>query len=206
MKHTKEIDLIGTIWGDLTIIKKAKSTGRHCKYECKCICGNTHFVSYSHLKRGTKCCPECFSKNRGSHKMSYSHEYKCWARMIQRTTNENNPTSKYYILRGVTVCDSWRSFLNFFNDMGVAPSNKHSLDRYPNNDGNYEPGNVRWATMKEQSRNKRSNKIIEYKGVKKCLVEWCEEYGIEKRTLCSRFQTNWSVEKALTTPVKSRKK
>lgn len=76
-----------------------------------------------------------------------------------------------------------------------------TLDRYPNKNGNYEPSNCRWATDEQQSRNKKNNKIIEFNGESKCLVDWATQYGLEKRTLCARLQDGWSIEKAITTPV-----
>jgi len=74
--------------------------------------------------------------------------------MIQRCTDPNSTGAKNYIERGISVCDRWRTFENFLTDMGERPKGR-TLDRYPNNDGNYEPGNCRWATPSEQVRNSR---------------------------------------------------
>ena len=101
-------------------------------------------------------------------------EYEAWHSMIQRCTNPKNPGWKNYGGRGIKVCSRWLDFVNFLADVGRKPSPKHSLDRFPNNDGNYEPGNVRWATKSQQQSNQRlrtpcrTNKKGKYpKGVKK---------------------------------------
>jgi hypothetical protein len=94
---------------------------------------------------------------------NFLSEYKSWDNMRTRCYNPKTPTfHKYYGGRGIKVCDRWlfgedgfKPFVCFMMDMGPKPTPKHSLDRFPNNDGNYEPGNVRWATSKEQSANRR---------------------------------------------------
>ena len=99
------------------------------------------------------------------HKMSYSREYSAWRDMKYRCYNPNVKSYKYYGARGITVCDRWlESFNNFIDDVGAKPSNKHSLDRIDNN-GNYEPNNVKWSTQSEQRQNSRSFGKSGYKGV-----------------------------------------
>lgn len=84
-------------------------------------------------------------------------EYHTWSSMIQRCGNSNNPAYKQYGARGIKVCKRWKKFRNFLLDMGKRPSPRHSLDRFPNNDGDYEPNNCRWATDREQSFNTSRN-------------------------------------------------
>jgi hypothetical protein len=121
--------------------------------------------------------------------------------MIRRCTNPDSTGYARYGGRGITVCDRWReSFANFLADMGPKPTPRHTIDRI-NNDGNYEPGNCRWATGKEQCRNTRRNRYIEHDGRRMTQVEWCEETGMIKATLCCRLKSGWSVAAALTTPV-----
>lgn len=91
-----------------------------------------------------------------THGMSRTPTHRCWTGMMTRCSNPRVPEFKNYGGRGITVCDRWRDFANFLADMGVRPSPTHSLDRFPNNDGNYEPCNCRWATRVEQSRNTRT--------------------------------------------------
>ena len=134
------------------------------------------------------------------HGQTGSNTYLSWRAMKKRCGNQNNPSYKYYGGRGIKVCDRWlNSFKNFYEDMGKKPSGK-SLDRI-NNDGNYEPRNCRWATYKEQGRNRKDNPCYKYKGGKKLLLEIAEETGINYFTLWSRLKRNWTPEKAFSTPV-----
>lgn len=127
-------------------------------------------------------------------------EYRAYRSMITRCTNSNRREWKRYGGRGITVCERWReSFAAFFADLGPRPSPKHSLDRFPNKNGNYEPGNVRWATTFEQANNKGDNHILEYRGEQKTMAEWAKLMGISLQTLANRInRSGWTVEKALT--------
>jgi hypothetical protein len=123
--------------------------------------------------------------------------------MIIRCTNPKHPNWKNYGGRGISVCDEWRhSFKAFLAHIGPRPSSEHSLDRYPNNDGNYEPGNVRWATRSQQRRNTRVNHFVEISGMRKTIAEWVEYFQISRNTVQARIKAGWSVERALSTPPK----
>jgi hypothetical protein len=125
-------------------------------------------------------------------------EHRAWLDMIKRCYNPRNSQYKNYGGRGIKVCDRWlSSFQSFLNDIGRRPSAKHSLDRFPNNDGNYEPGNVRWATIKQQLRNKRNNRLISYKGLTKTITEWAEQIGISAQLIQQRLTRGWTVDDAL---------
>lgn len=98
-------------------------------------------------------------------------EYRVWVDMIRRCENPRNKRFYIYGARGITVCDRWRrSYKNFLSDVGRRPSPKYQIDR-KNNDGNYDPGNVRWATRKQQARNKTNNRSITFNGVSLCMAE-----------------------------------
>src|SRR4051812_29239940 len=112
-------------------------------------------------------------------------EYYVWQSMIQRCFRLKHPKYRLYGARGITVCDRWKkSFDIFLEDMGRRPKKGYSLDRI-NNDGNYEPGNCRWATPKEQNRNSRRNRVIEFAGNSMPVSEWAEKIGVHKDTLLS---------------------
>lgn len=137
--------------------------------------------------------------NRRTHGMSGTRTYRIWKIMIQRATNPNQINAKNYIGRGIKVCERWRhSFEAFLEDMGVCPSNKYSIDRFPNNDGNYEPSNCRWATAKEQARNSRSATMVTFNGKTQCIKDWAAEVGIGEGTIAVRLRAGWDVERALT--------
>ena len=109
--------------------------------------------------------------------------YRAWQDMIQRCYNPRRTRYPMYGGRGITVCQRWReSFEAFLKDMGTSPSPRHSIDRIDNN-GNYEPGNLRWATAKEQSRNQRRNRVLTYQGETLCIAEWAERLGVAYATL-----------------------
>jgi len=134
-----------------------------------------------------------------THGMSSSPEYRAWRTMISRCKNPNASAYKNYGGRGISVCQRWvESFENFLSDMGRRPSGL-SIDRI-NNDGNYEPGNCRWATRTEQARNSRMAKPLTFRGETMCFSAWAERTGIHWLTLYKRIKRGWSVEKALVTP------
>lgn len=128
-------------------------------------------------------------------------EYRCWAAIQSRCHNENDDGYEYYGARGVRVDDSWRGeggFERFLAYVGLRPSPQHSLDRYPNNDGNYEPGNVRWATRTEQMRNTRRATLITIGDETLPTKTWCERTGVPYRTAWYRIDAGWDPARAVT--------
>lgn len=123
--------------------------------------------------------------------------------MLRRCTNPSDVAWPYYGGRGITVCERWQSFEQFLEDMGPRPSDAHSIDRIDGNRG-YEPGNCRWATKKEQSRNMRRNRMLTLKGVTKPLAAWADTSGINHKTILARLRGGWTIEDALTVPVGGR--
>lgn len=111
-------------------------------------------------------------------------EYSAWISIKGRCMCPSHKNYVDYGGRGIKICDKWlNSFENFLADVGESPSKLHWLDRYPNNDGDYEPNNVRWATPAQQTRNRRSNIWIEHNGVKLVLSDWAKELKIDKTNL-----------------------
>lgn len=129
-------------------------------------------------------------------------EYKAWMSMKHRCLNPNATNFKHYGGRGIKVCDRWaNSFQAFLDDMGKKPTARHTLDRIGVH-GNYEPGNCRWATHSEQSKNKKNSMILTFQGKTQCESDWCAELGLPRRVIFQRIKKlKWSVEKALTTPL-----
>jgi len=131
---------------------------------------------------------------------SVTPEYRCWSHIKSRCYNKNVNEYKLYGGRGIVVCDKWLySFENFLSDMGLRPSKYHSIERI-NVNGNYEPSNCRWATQKEQQRNRRNNTTLSLNGENKTIAEWTELYGLKRCTISFRIRKGWNVEKAITTP------
>lgn len=128
--------------------------------------------------------------------------YTAWHLMIQRCENPKNPNYHNYGERGISVCKRWRgSFPNFLADMGECPKGL-TIERI-DNDGNYEPNNCRWASRAEQNSNKRNIVWLELNGERHPRAIWAKKIGIGLRTLRSRIARGWSVEKALTHPLRT---
>jgi hypothetical protein len=125
--------------------------------------------------------------------------YHIWLSMRDRCRNPNATGYDRYGGRGIRVCDRWDSFMAFKIDVGTRPTPKHTLDRI-NNDGNYEPGNVRWATMAEQRRNARDSRRFEISGRTQNMEDWAAEYGISVPTLIKRLRRGMPILDALSTP------
>lgn len=122
--------------------------------------------------------------------------------MIDRCHNPNNKRYRSYGGRGISVCPEWRGKLGirlFAEHIGPRPSASHSVDRIDNN-GNYEPGNVKWSTRVEQCGNARTNFVIEFRGEKAVLNEWARRTGISRFTIRGRLSRGWGIAEALTTP------
>jgi hypothetical protein len=129
-----------------------------------------------------------------------SPEYKSWHAMMQRCRNQNDDNWRHYGGRGISVCDRWSSFECFLADMGARPSLGHSLDRFPDPNGNYEPGNVRWATLDEQHNNKRTSHFVECDGKRQTIMQWSREKGWPYHVLSDRLRRGMSPEEALSLP------
>lgn len=204
------IDLTGQRFGRLVVLREAGSTPKgQSKWECICDCGNLSTVTGSNLrKRGTTSCGCKKAENNAragdrtrTHGLSDSRIYHSWRAMIQRCENPSNPAYPYYGGRGIKVCDRWKVFEYFLEDMGHPPSSQHSIDRIDNDLG-YSAKNCRWATDLEQGRNRRNVWKVEFGGEILTIAEWAERFKIKPTTLRYRIKHGWTVEKALTTPVK----
>ena len=201
---SKLIDLIGQTFNRLTVIERAENgKAGQARWHCTCICGNIITVLSSNLQRDlTKSCG-CYKIDKSrKHGMGRSSEYRAWDKMKRRCNSPNDPGFKNYGGRGIKVCDAWmESFENFFKYVGHKPSPLHSIDRI-NNNGNYEPGNVRWATVQEQHNNKRSNHLLTINGTTLNITQWATLMNINRNIIYARItQLGWTPEKAVSHPV-----
>lgn len=208
--HWRFKDLTGKTFGRWTVIGYAgKSSLRMSLWNCRCECGMIGLVRSGHLKNGaSKSCGCLISEVttirntiHGGHNL---REYASWQKLKYRCLNVDDNAYDRYGGRGITVCERWaNSFENFFADMGPRPSDKHSIDRI-NNDGNYEPGNCRWATAREQNLNQRRNRRLTLKEETMTITEWAKRLGVSATAIRRRIdKKGWSVHKALTTPFAS---
>jgi hypothetical protein len=206
-------DLSGEQFGRLTVLRREGRQRSYATWLCRCSCGTEVVVVSRFLVRGSTrscgCLASEMSRERAkkqTHRRTHGRSkgdrtYTSWLHMRSRCLKPENPAFPDYGGRGITVCDRWKdSFENFLADMGECPEGM-SLDRYPDNDGHYEPGNCRWATAKEQARNRRNSRTLEFNGQRRTVAEWSEQTGISQQTIGQRIdRRGWSVERALTTP------
>lgn len=197
--------LIGAKFNRWTVIGYNKC---YLKRLCRCECGTEKAVNASSLVRGESTSCGCYlrallSNQFRTHGSSGTKAYNAWSAMRGRCNNPNNPNFHHYGGRGIKICERWERFENFLADMSEPPSTKHSIDRM-NNDGNYEPSNCRWATQKQQSRNKRLTTFVEYQGQQRPLSEWCEMLGIPFTRTDSRLARGWAVSDAFEKPYRKR--
>lgn len=222
------VNWTGHVLNDLTVICRSPSmrlsSGGNAFWQCLCKCGKTIEVDTSTLRRGKQVSCGCrtaeiISKKITKHGMTKSPEYGAWIELRRRCENENRPSFKGYIDRGITVCKRWDdSFEAFYADMGDKPSPRHSIDRI-NNDLGYWCGrpecdscgqqslqaNCRWATPFEQQGNRRVSLLITYQGRTLHLREWSRVTGINRIALQWRYHHNWPPERMLS-PVQKKQK
>lgn len=194
--------LVGRLFGRLTVLEKlGLLDAKNNFYKCLCTCGNIKSISRVSLVSGdTQSCGclnrELTIKRLTTHGKRYTREYKIWCNMLERCNNDNNMAYDAYGGRGIRVSEEWLCFENFIKDMGICPK-QFTLERMDNNLG-YNKENCKWASRKEQARNRRSSLILSYNGTTKLLCEWSEELHIPYKTLYARiFRGGWSVSRAL---------
>lgn len=199
MSNPTEI-ISGKKYGKLTAIKFIEKN-KHNFWLFRCDCGIEKKIRTDGVYSGKVISCGCH-KNKNLqdiiHGMSKNRLYKIWVGMKERCYNKKHKEYKNYGNRGITVCDRWKnSFVNFLEDMGKSYINNLTIDRIDNN-GNYCKKNCRWATIKEQQRNKRTNYSVYYKGIRYCLSELSEKFGIKYECLYKRIVIlKWDIEKSL---------
>ena len=207
------INLVGNRYGRLLVTSRAPNKGTRIAWFCACDCGKECSVSSGGLSGGkTRSCgclrAETMAANRCTnsrlrHGMSKSTEHKIWTGMNERCTNANSKFFHRYGGRGVSICDRWELFENFFADMGPRPRGK-TLDRFPDKNGNYEPTNCRWATPEEQANNTCSNVLITIDGEIKTLSQWSRLHGLDPDIASQRIlRDGWAPQDAVTIPSRS---
>lgn len=214
--HYSFKDLTGLEFGRLTVVKllgkkiTRSGSSRNAYWLCRCLCSRNVEVRGSHLTGGKIVSCGCYQNDiRGqsslTHGMSRTKVHTAWEAMKGRCFNPKNGKFALYGARGITVYPGWiDDFLAFYSFIGDPPSPLHSLDRI-DGDGNYEPGNVRWATPSEQSNNLSTNRILELNGRKQTLAQWSKEVGIEESALRARLKRGWTLARALAGPLRHEK-
>lgn len=195
------VDISGEVFGRLTahrVVRRNKHN--QLIWSCTCECGNETEALGFLLRRGeTQSCGclkrETIAKVNYRHGRTRTKIYAIWHSMMQRCYDNNSHAYQRYGGRGIEVCDKWKSFDGFYADMGEKPDGM-SLERI-NNDGNYSPDNVVWASDKAQANNRRSNVVLEYQGRKQTMQQWADESGVKIGTIWARLHRGWTVERAI---------
>jgi len=198
-------DIVGLRFGLLEVISYVKTENKKSYWFCMCDCGSEKIIYGNDMKRGATISCGCFNKkrtiemghNNRKHGETKSRLHNIWSGMKGRCQNNNNPKYKDYGGRGITVCDEWQTF-EPFRDWALANGYQEGLtiDRV-DNDGDYTPSNCRWATVVEQAKNKRNNKIISINGEAHCLAEWAAKTGLKEDTISMRIKRGWPSEQLL---------
>lgn len=194
---------------DWIILERAPN--RRVRAKCP-YCGDEDKWYFDYALGSTKSCgcarAELVRKANSTHgetlHKTHSKEYRTWRSMRRRCRDVGSGSYCRYGALGITVCERWaHSFENFLEDVGRAPSEQHTIDRIDYTK-NYEPGNVKWSTPKEQANNRKSSAFFTGFGKTQTLQQWAEEYGIRQGTLWARLNNSkLSLEEALTKPVKN---
>lgn len=203
-RHNKR-RLEGARFGSLLVREEAWTPDGFARWLCACDCGaQTTLKTQALVSGNTKSCG-CLGRamrrdglrksHGGASGYSKTPTYSSWASAVSRCTNPWAPSFSRYGARGVTVCERWRSFEAFLADMGPRPEGT-SLDRI-DNDGNYEPGNCRWATRSEQQNNRRCNRVLRCDGRDQTITEWAREMGVSVGCIAGRLSDGWPVDRAI---------
>lgn len=204
-------DVVGKKFNNLKvlgIVDEHPGNGKHIKLICKCGCGKITYPTKTEVINGRIKSCGCLAiektiKRNLKHGYYGTRIYRIWNGILERTKYKSEKDGERYWKRGISVCCDWEKFENF-KEWAFKNGYKDNLtiDRIDVN-GNYCPENCRWATIKEQTRNKTTNKILEYKGIKMCLTDWANKYNLNYQTLQKRLKNGWNLEKALNTKTKN---
>lgn len=181
--------MIGLVFGKLTVLSESgRSKDKQKMYLCRCECGKEKIVIAGNLRKGNSTSCGCARKNKCSARMSFlnfrhgeskTKLWKTWKGVVERTTIKNSSHYNRYGGKGIGIYSDWMVYENFARDVGFPPSDLHSIDRIDNSKG-YFPGNVRWATMKEQASNRSTNVFVLVDEEKMILSDAAKKLKISK--------------------------
>ena len=185
--------MIGKKFGKLTVLKETGKNNRGILFLCSCECGKEKVFPGKDLRSGNNKSCGCLTKTHG---LTGTKMYRAWQNMKKRCDNEENTDYKNYGGRGIKYCEKWESFEGFYEDMNSGYSEELTLDRIDVN-GPYCKDNCRWITTREQNNNRRSNRIVEYKGDALTVAKMAEKYNVDYELFRHRISSGWDVERAL---------
>lgn len=189
-------------YGRLVFVEAIGVVNGHMKWKLRCDCGTEKIARAAYVRalrvKSCGCLLSDWQKKTKylRHGMVGTPTYNSWNAMLTRCNHDGHPA---YKAAGIQICERWKTFTNFFADMGIRPDGT-TLDRIDGT-GNYEPSNCRWATPQEQSNNRKSNVVLSFQGKEKTISQWGVIIGISHATINARLHRGWTIEKALSTPV-----
>lgn len=200
------IDECGNVYSKLTVISFShiNNDGKACFF-CKCECGKEVIVSGKGLRNGNSKSCGCtrnekignLNRTHGDCSGGKTKEYHIWRGMIDRCYNPNNKKFANYGGRGIRVCDEWRNdYSAFIRDMGRSHGDCKTIER-KDYDGDYAPGNCKWASWKEQQNNRNNNHILTFEGQELNITQWAEKLGLKPATLHQRIHRGWTTDEAI---------
>ncbi len=198
---------VGEVFNDWTVIEFAGRDARgDAIWTVRCVCGNVRVRKVVLVRGGyVKSCGctvgRKVAERHTTHGQTDSHLYRVWKNMVQRTTNPRCPNWRHYGARGIGLCDAWRSFHNFMRDMGSTYRQGLWIERI-DNDGDYTPSNCRWATRREQYRNRRANVWVETPRGRMIAEDAAAIAGVDPKTIAKRIRTGWPFAKLLDPPAR----
>lgn len=199
-------EFVGKKINNLTIVKDLRWPTRDRAVLAQCICGKVKVYLLNNIERGRSKSCGCSQVRPITHGLSKHRLYWIFTSMSDRCKNTKARFYHRYGGRGIKICSEWEHNFKKFYDWAIQNGWQEGLeiDRI-NNDGNYEPSNCRWATDKEECRNRSTNKIIEFNGEKRCVAEWCELHNITQQVFYKRRKRGWDIKRALESPLMKNK-
>ena len=208
----KPVNLIGRRFGMLVVTGEAPRVGvkNDARWMCHCDCGVDKAISATCLTTGNTRSCTCLRRkatserqtSHGDNRPGNRHPlYGVWAGIHRRCYNPHEKRFNRYGGRGIVMCERWLDYANFKADMGASYQRGLTIERI-NNDGNYEPNNCRWASVKEQCRNRSTSRWLEFNGQRKTVAEWAETLNLRPERISARLGAGWPVEKVLTAPLR----
>ena len=209
IKNKRLLDLTGLTFGGITVLEYSFRKNKASYFKCLCICGNILNKSTQSLRKGKM--PSCgclhgaiVTENKTRHGLCNTRIYRIWRCMLNRCEYKGHDKYKNYGGKGITVCERWHLFDNFYADTKEGYADNLTINRIDNNLG-YNKNNCNWKTMKEQCNHRSTSRYFSYNGETLTVSEWSDKLNIRHDLFRKRLSYGWDFNKIITTPVRIKK-